>query len=488
MRPPKNRFLAFSVCAPLIILAAVYFERPGQAFATPPTPQTAATNTVSPSATATAKKVHPVHHIVRRRRIIHHAARRAGARRHTVVRRRVVRRRVVRRRVARRAVVHHGARRTAASSKARHIVRRAPVRRTVHSAHYRHVSYSHAPTRHVVYHHAVYHHVVWSPWTVSSYSDPTLGDSADGEVASVRAAAVKALGRWNGSIVVVDPNTGRVLTIVNQKLALARGFIPCSTVKPMVALAGLNQGVISLNTKLMGMFGRRVDLTQALAHSDNHYFAEVGEMLGFNRVREFAEELGYGQRAGLDIAGESPGVFPSQPPPKSIGGVGKLTSFGTDIDQTPLQMAALVSAIANGGTLYWLQYPRTTEEAADFTPRVRRVLTNLVPYIPEVRQGMAAAVLYGTARSAYNPEEDLFGKTGTCSEDGGRMGWFVSYSQEEHPKYVVVVMLRGGRPMFGPHAAAIGGVLYRSLLPSAAEPVQGARMARVPEPARRAGE
>ncbi|MGH9448886.1 MAG: penicillin-binding transpeptidase domain-containing protein, partial [Terriglobia bacterium] len=276
---------------------------------------------------------------------------------------------------------------------------------------------------------------------------------------------VKALGHLNGSVVVVDPNNGRILAMVNQKLALTRGFIPCSTVKPMVALAGLKEGVVTLSTMLPGMTGRRVNMTEALAHSDNRYFAEVGERLGFQRVERYAELLGYGQRASLNIPEESPGGFPSQPPPASIGGVGRLTSFGTGINQTPLQMAALASAIANGGTLYWLQWPRTPEEIESFTPRVRRVLTGLAPYIPTVRQGMAGAVLYGTARQAYNPFEDIFGKTGTCSEDGGRMGWFISFAQQQQPEYVVIVMLRGGRIMFGPHAAEIAGNLYRQLLP-----------------------
>lgn len=307
---------------------------------------------------------------------------------------------------------------------------------------------------------------------MSSYGDPSAGDRLLGPDPLVRQAAIKAIGRWNGSIVVVDPNNGRILTIVNQQLAFSRGYIPCSTVKPMVALAGLEEGVITLGTKLRGMTGGRVDMTEALARSDNRYFAEVGEMLGFPRVEKYAEELGYGQKAGLDIPGESPGVFPSVPPPESVGGVGRLTSFGTGIEQTPLQMAALVSAIANGGTLYWLQYPQTPEEAEHFEPQARRVLTNLMPYIPDVRQGMAAAVLYGTARSAYNPNEDIFGKTGTCSEDGGRMGWFISFSEENHPQYVVVVELRGGRMMYGPHAAEIAGDLYRSLLLNGVEAAQ----------------
>ena len=113
-----------------------------------------------------------------------------------------------------------------------------------------------------------------------------------GENADIRAAAVKALGRLNGTIVVVDPNTGRILTVVNQKLAFTRGYIPCSTVKPMVALAGLDQGLVTLSTKLPGMYEPRINMTDALARSDNRYFAEVGERLGFERVKHYAELLG----------------------------------------------------------------------------------------------------------------------------------------------------------------------------------------------------
>src|SRR5215469_12146687 len=61
--------------------------------------------------------------------------------------------------------------------------------------------------------------------------DPTVGDNVDGDDLTVRRAAVDALGNQNGSVVVVDPANGRVLTIVNQRLAYDSGFIPCSTIK-----------------------------------------------------------------------------------------------------------------------------------------------------------------------------------------------------------------------------------------------------------------
>src|SRR5262249_19089620 len=67
------------------------------------------------------------------------------------------------------------------------------------------------------------------PWLEPTYADSTQGDRVDGEDLDVRRAAVEALGDYNGSVVVADPATGRILTMVNQKAALSSGFQPCST-------------------------------------------------------------------------------------------------------------------------------------------------------------------------------------------------------------------------------------------------------------------
>jgi penicillin-binding protein 2 len=328
----------------------------------------------------------------------------------------------------------------------------------------------------------------WSPWDVSSLGNPSAGDNPAGEDPLVREAALKAIGNWNGSVVVVNPDNGRIISIVNQKLALASGYIPCSTVKPMVALGGLREDVVTPETMLPSMRGGRINMKNALARSDNLYFATLGEMLGFRRVTHYARELGYGERAGWHIPGESPGVFPAAPPPQRQGGVGLLTSFGQDIEVTPLQMAALISALANGGTLYYLQYPRSPEALQNFRPIVKRRLTDLAPYIPEVKPGLEAAVLYGTARAAFNREEDIFGKTGTCSENRARMGWFVSFAEAGHARYVVVVTLRGGRPMFGPHAAEIAGVLYRDMLQISQPGQEATQAGRLPSLLERPGQ
>src|SRR5947209_2551997 len=71
--------------------------------------------------------------------------------------------------------------------------------------------------------------------------DPTLGDNLDGDDLTIRRAAVAGLGTMNGSVVVVDPSNGRILTMVNQKLALKSGFTPCSTIKLVTSLAALTE-------------------------------------------------------------------------------------------------------------------------------------------------------------------------------------------------------------------------------------------------------
>src|SRR6202043_808577 len=87
------------------------------------------------------------------------------------------------------------------------------------------------------------------------------------------------------------------------------------------------------------------------------------------------------------------------------------------------------------------------------------------PLIPEISVGMAGAGTYGTARRgklSFN-EEEILGKTGTCSKAGTRFGWFASYANTSVGRVVLVVFLEGGRPTFGPKAAEIAGHLYRNL-------------------------
>jgi cell division protein FtsI/penicillin-binding protein 2 len=158
--------------------------------------------------------------------------------------------------------------------------------------------------------------------------------------------------------------------------------------------------------------------------------------------------------------GEQPGHYPSAPPQN--GGVGMLTSFGEEVQQTPLQLAALLSAVANGGTLYYLQYPRSVAEAGAFVPRVKRRL-EIGLLVPIIEPGMRGAVEFGTAHRARE-DGAIAGKTGTCSDDNHtHLGWFGSFNETGKRKLVVVVLLTGGRPAIGPLAAGIAGDVYHRL-------------------------
>ena len=241
------------------------------------------------------------------------------------------------------------------------------------------------------------HHRYYERFHTSSFaSDITEGDLTAGEDPVVRQAAIDALGNMNGTVVAIEPTSGRVLAMVNQKLALSSGAQPCSTIKLSVALAALSEGVIDEATQV-SLGGRsRMNLTEALARSNNAYFEAVGRKLGFEKVQYYAHQFGLGELAGYRIPGEQLGTYPEEEISAKLGGVSKMCSFGEGISMTPLQLGALVTAISNGGTLYYLQHPTGPDAVANFQPRVKRHL-DIEPIIPELSGGMAGAVAYGTA-------------------------------------------------------------------------------------------
>ncbi len=296
------------------------------------------------------------------------------------------------------------------------------------------------------------------------YVDPGEDDVTTYDDPVIRSIAVEALGHEKGAVVAVDPTTGRILTIVDQKMAFSAALEPCSTIKPFIAVAGLQEGVITRDTMIQVGRRRYMDLTEAMAHSNNHFFETVGSRLGFDRVIKYDELLGLGQHVGYDIPEEQTGSLPASPP--ANGGVARMSSFGEGIRMTPFQLASLVSTLATGGAQYYLQYPRTEADIQNFQPRLRQQL-DIAPLLPDLREGMLAAVLYGTARQSYDPYgEQALGKTGTCNDEdlGGRLGWFASYADQAHPKIVLVVLLHGrSRIISGPHASEIAGRIYRGL-------------------------
>ena len=132
-------------------------------------------------------------------------------------------------------------------------------------------------------------------FTASSFTDNSYdGDVIAGEDPVVRRAALDALGNMNGTVLAIEPTSGRVLAMVNQQLALSSGAQPCSTIKLSVALAALSEDLITKDTQIALGRRSRMNLTTALAHSNNAYFEALGRKLGFEKVSFYAHQFGLG--------------------------------------------------------------------------------------------------------------------------------------------------------------------------------------------------
>ncbi|MEP6742312.1 MAG: penicillin-binding transpeptidase domain-containing protein [bacterium] len=283
-------------------------------------------------------------------------------------------------------------------------------------------------------------------------------DNTVGEDPEVRRAAVNALGNHAGTVVVMDPMNGKVYSIVNQEWALRRGFKPCSTIKLVTGVAGLSENIIP--PAEFAYDRARMDLTSALAHSDNSYFEHVGNSLGFDKMVQYARELGLGEKTGLNVPFEYSGRLPEMKPGFSVR---RMFSYADGFEVTPLQLGSLVSALANGGKLYEPQIPRNAQEAARFKGKIRRKLNIDSAVLQRMVPGMVGAVNYGSGRRAYDPTQTVAGKTGTCNGgEGSWVGLFTSYAPLANPKLAVVVITRG-TDAHRHLPAAVAGQIYRDL-------------------------
>jgi len=286
-------------------------------------------------------------------------------------------------------------------------------------------------------------------------------DSTVGEDMEVRRAAIEALGHHAGTVVVMDPKTGRVYTVVNQEWALRRGFKPCSTIKLVTGVAGICEKVIQPVAPVSEGGRSRMDLTDALAYSNNTYFQQVGGQVGFDKIVGYAREMGLGERTGINYANESPGRVPLF---KTGFAANRMCSHGDDFEVTPIQLATLVSAMSNGGKLLVPHVPRTPQENLHFKAMTRRQINVDNAAWQRMLPGMIGAVNYGSGKKAYRPEQTVAGKTGTCISQQNRqwLGLFTSYAPVANPRLAVVVVTQGSaaRKHF---PAAVAGSIYRSL-------------------------
>jgi membrane peptidoglycan carboxypeptidase len=255
----------------------------------------------------------------------------------------------------------------------------------------------------------------------------------------------------------MDPLTGRVYSIVNQEWALRRGFKPCSTIKLITGVAGLSENAIPQVDTVSD--GYRIDLTSALAHSDNPFFQTVGTRIGSEKMVSYARELGLGEKTGINVPFEFAGKLPEI----KVGVTERrMFSHADGFEVTPLQLGTLVSAMANGGKLLVPQIPHSAKELNKMSVKVRRQLPITTDVWQRMVPGMVGAVNYGSGRKAYDPTQTVAGKTGTCIGDNGWVGLFTSYAPLANPRLAVVVIAEGtdGRRHF---PAAVAGEIYRQL-------------------------
>ncbi|MEP6924689.1 MAG: penicillin-binding transpeptidase domain-containing protein [Pyrinomonadaceae bacterium] len=285
-------------------------------------------------------------------------------------------------------------------------------------------------------------------------------DDTTGEDLQIRQAAINALGNKAGTVVVMDAQNGQIVTMVNQKWAMGQGYKPCSTIKLLTGTAGINEGVINQSGNVT-YHPQRIELTDAIAFSNNGYFQNVGGAVGFPKMMSYAREYGLGTPTGINAPNEAAGKIPES---KTGFAVNHMSSHGDDFEITPLQLATVVSSITNGGKLLTPQIARTQKEADALRPKVRRNLNISQSTFQALMPGMMGAVNYGTARRAGDPTLNIGGKTGSCIGQGSWLGLFASVAPIASPKYAVVVITRGQQER-GKWAAAVAGQVYQALAP-----------------------
>lgn len=281
-------------------------------------------------------------------------------------------------------------------------------------------------------------------------------DNIEGEDVSIRQASIAALGGRAGSVVVMEAKTGKVLTIVNQEWAVRQPIKPCSTIKLVTGIAGLNEGIIDPVDGRTRDIPNRLDLDDSLAFSDNAYFQRVGSAVGNEKMIAYSRQLGLGRTTGVNLDNESPGRLP-------IGDHNpRIYSHGDNFEVTGLQLAVMVSAITNGGKIITPRIPKTSFDRAGLDPETRETISIPSRNLRRVIPGMIGASEYGTARRNMDQDLGVAGKTGSCIGRNSWVGLFASVAPIEDPKYAVVVITRGERER-GRHAAAVAAQIYKHL-------------------------
>ena len=281
-------------------------------------------------------------------------------------------------------------------------------------------------------------------------------DDLSNEQPGFRAAALQALDGQRGSVIIMNPRTGEIYSMVNQDLAFRRPLSAGSTFKMITSLAGIEESQVKESSKGFGYDASRRNLTDALAFYNNDYFKLLGQNLGGDTLIKYSKQFGFGKRTGINLPGEIDGYVPTEIDP----GRSDLTGVtGGDIQVTPLQLAVFTSAVFNGGKI---MVPQTADGRGMIAARVRGDLSVSESSVRELKKGLLAAIETGTGKGARQESYEVSGKTGSIANKESKTGLFVSYGVNQNAEYVVVVLLEGEKAI-GAAAAKIAGKIYRSI-------------------------
>ena len=268
------------------------------------------------------------------------------------------------------------------------------------------------------------------------------------------------LGTRSGAILVMNPRSGLVLALINEKLGVQSSTRPGSTFKLVTALALVKNGIVRSTDQLIcnGQVDIRgktyrcwlreghgeQNLLQALANSCNVYFYQAGEKLATEKLKAMARRLHLGDCTGINLANENCGALPEwvSDDERINFTVGQARALAV----TPLQMLSMISILANGGVNYRLFYPNTPQEHETFRSELKETF-HFGDELRIVREGLRQSVAYGTSAAAKLPEVAIAGKTGTSSAYFGNKtdAWFAGFAPFEKPEIAVVIFLENGR-------------------------------------------
>jgi cell division protein FtsI (penicillin-binding protein 3) len=304
-----------------------------------------------------------------------------------------------------------------------------------------------------------------------------------------------------GTAIVMDPHTGEILALANwptfnpntfnraepewrRNRAIQDLYEPGSTFKVVTASAALEEDVVTADDPIDCApghitFGRRVirdvhtygtlSFTDVIVKSSNVGAIRVGLRLGPERLSRYVSRFGFGRPVGPDFRGENPGIVwnPTRLDPSALASL----SMGYQVGVTPLQMAAALSSVANGGTLIEPRVVRAFIKDDRRVPVDRKELRRTISAATaaELTTMMEAVVERGTARTAQIPGYTVAGKTGTAAKlvnqrysKSDYNASFIGFVPSRQPALAVIVVIDTPRAR-GYYGGTVAGPIFRRI-------------------------